>query len=489
MSFIFDAATARRALSELDATAAQESLRPPELRRVFVPAMHPKALEIDRSVVVGMRGAGKSFWTAVLSSERHRRFVAETIGNPSLRNIEVKVGFGVDDSEAEFPNAETALRIYAQRRDPRRLWDVVVVRHALRVLDRPAAMPDAWEDAVTWACEKPTEVGKLLTDCDEALASRGRTLLVVFDALDRLGTDWVAVLALARAAFETALACRSRRALRAKLFIRPDLDDDEALWAFPDSSKLRQGKVELAWRTTDLYALVFTHLINSQRGGEILRRSVEALLGAPCGTEGEVVRLPAGAAADEDGLKRLLEQVADPFMGRGRKRGATYTWIPTHLADAAGRVSPRSYLLAFKRAAEHTEERFPDHPRALHFTGIQHGVAHASRTRVDEIAEDYPWVKPLLEAARGLLVPCEPHELLSKWAPDCIAKTREAGGKKLPPRRFTTDPLRQGRPDALIEDLVDLAVVVRGRDGRLNVPDIFRVGFGIKRKGGVKPPR
>ena len=36
---------------------------------------------------------------------------------------------------------------------------------------------------------------------------------------------------------------------------------------------------------------------------------------------------------------------------------------------------------------------------------------------------------------------------------------------------------------------VELAVLYRTKDGRLNMPDIFRVGFGIRRKGGVRPPR
>ncbi len=66
---------------------------------------------------------------------------------------------------------------------------------------------------------------------------------------------------------------------------------------------------------------------------------------------------------------------------------------------------------------------------------------------------------------------------------------KKAAGAKLPPRRFTNDPFRKGSPEALIDDLVELAVLYRTKDGRLNMPDIFRVGFGIRRKGGVKPPR
>ena len=60
---------------------------------------------------------------------------------------------------------------------------------------------------------------------------------------------------------------------------------------------------------------------------------------------------------------------------------------------------------------------------------------------------------------------------------------------RLPPRRFSSDPIRAGRPEALVDDLIDLAVLYRTEDGRLNMPDIFRVGAKIKRKGGVRPPQ
>jgi hypothetical protein len=312
----------------------------------------------------------------------------------------------------------------------------------------------------------------------------------LFDAFDRLGTEWALVLAMARAALELALSCRSRQSLRVKLFIRPDLEDDESIWAFPDSSKLRQGKVELAWRKTDLYSLVFSYLVNSVEHGALFRRAVaESSEGRECISRDDVWQLPRGLGVDDGWLQGFLELLADPFMGRGKKRGVTYTWIATHLADAAERASPRSYLLAFKQAAEFTDEHFPGHPRALHFAGIQDGVAKASDTRVDEIAEDYPWVKPLLQAARGLLVPCPPDELVARWTAPSLEKVRVEGRKKLPPRRFATDPVRRGRVETLVDDLEELAVLFRTHDGRLNIPDIFRVGFGIKRKGGVKPPR
>ena len=80
-------------------------------------------------------------------------------------------------------------------------------------------------------------------------------------------------------------------------------------------------------------------------------------------------------------------------------------------------------------------------------------------------------------------------EVSSRWSADSLRQMKKAAGAKLPPRRFTNDPFRKGSAEALIDDLVELAVLYRTKDGRLNMPDIFRVGFGIRRKGGVKPPR
>src|SRR4051812_5315019 len=81
----------RASLSLLPDVAAQENLEAPSLEQVFVPGSHHKALSLDSTLVVGMRGAGKSLWTAVLSSSTHRQFVAQLARNPALGKAEVRV--------------------------------------------------------------------------------------------------------------------------------------------------------------------------------------------------------------------------------------------------------------------------------------------------------------------------------------------------------------------------------------------------------------
>ena len=174
-------------------------------------------------------------------------------------------------------------------------------------------------------------------------------------------------------------------------------------------------------------------------------------------------------------------------MGRGPKRGFPYTWIPNHLGDTVGRVSPRSFLAALRAAADDTASRYPDCQYALHYDGIKHGVQRASSIRVAEIREDYPWMDRVLTPLEGVVVPCGFDEIEDRWRSsgvlDRLTEDVTQNEVKLPPSR-----IEEG-PDGVRRDLESLGVFQRMRDGRVNIPDVFRVGYGLGRKGGVKPIR
>lgn len=475
----------RAALARIPEVASQEDLSPPARRSVYVPRLHAKALSPDASIVSGMRGSGKSWWTAVLADDATRGFAAELSRDPQLQRIIGKVGFGLDESNAAFPNRDAIAAMLAAGVQAVDVWWAVVLRHAVAVahVDAPW-LTGTWAEVAARVAAEPIRRDAVLTECDAAILAQGKVLVVLLDALDRLSTEWDRVRELTRAALEVCLRLRSRRALRLKLFLRPDLEEDERIWGFPDSSKLRQGRVSLDWPVADLYGLLWTWLANDPDVGEPVQWLLDGVFGAKTRFVDGIVAVPS--LNGDEVLERLTRLIASPFMGRTAKRGLTFRWVPLHLADAAGRVSPRSWLLAFRRAAEETERSFPDFDRPLHYEAIQTGVVAASLIRVDEIAEDHPWVRPLLEAARGLTVPCASTELTALWTPPVLpGKT----SPKLPPRRYSSDPFRASDPEALIDDLAALAVLYRTENGRINVPDIFRVGFGIKRRGGVRPPR
>jgi hypothetical protein len=484
-----DPAATRASLAQLPDVAAQESLEPPSLGQIYVPLGHQRALSLDTAIVVGMRGAGKSLWTAVLSSQGHRVFVASFINNQALVSVDVRIGFGLDSSNEHFPSDTVLARLVADAHEPLAIWRAVVLRHTVRAAGVKPPFPSSdWAADVAWVAQHPEEMGALFSECDKKLMAKGKTLLVLFDALDRLASTWEGVRRLTMGALQLGLQCRSLRAIRLKFFLRPDMEEDEVIWQFRDSSKLRHSKVELSWPTADLYGLILMYLANSEEHGSQFRDFVARSVRVQWTEKDGVFPPPRELTTDDKKLRPIIETIAGAWMGRSAKRGFTYTWVPTHLADAVGRVSPRSFLLAFKRAAELTGESYHNHEAALHYEAIQQGVIAASRIRVGEIKEDYPWVKPLLEAARGLTVPCDPRELTAHWTAERIDQVDQATDK-LPPRRFSTDPYRPRSHEALIDDLVELAVLYRTEDNRLNMPDIFRLEFNIKRKGGVKPPR
>lgn len=85
--------------------------------------------------------------------------------------------------------------------------------------------------------------------------------------------------------------------------------------------------------------------------------------------------------------------------------------------------------------------------------------------------------------------------------PDRVAEEAAAAEVLDRWRRARLDEMVDRDPDArrrrhdgselpgVIDDLADLGVMQRLRDGRINVPDVVRLRFGIKRKGGVPARR
>jgi len=491
-NFEFDAAAFRIELMNLPDTAAWDTLDPPKLTEIHVPPMHIKALLPDVSIVEGMRGAGKSFWTAVLFDDKARKFVSGAAKISGLSSLIVRVGFGLDLSNEQFPNAKRIASLMQKACAPDDIWRGVLIRHALKALDKSLPFDDSVDAAAQWVRDHHDEADDLLTECDRELAKQGKTLLLLFDSLERLSDDWGRIREILSAALRLCLECRTRRTIRFKFFLRPDMvEEEDEIWRFADSSKLLHAKVELKWNPNDLFGLVLLHLANSTELGPAFRQAVQERTAIPWQAIDGIFLLPHALTGSERPLRAIIEAITGEWVGINAKRGYTYTWIPTHLADAKGRLSPRSILLAFKRSAEWTSERHSEHKNALHYEGIHQGVAEASNIRIREIKEDYPWVGPLLTALKGVTVPLKFEELTERWTKEVIQESLAEAqrNQRLPPRRYSSDPPRKGTPEALVDDLIELAVLYRTEDNRYNMPDIFRVGFGIKRKGGVRPPR
>ena len=336
----------------------------------------------------------------------------------------------------------------------------------------------------------------MLAEIDDQLGKQGMRHLVVFDALDRSGPDWRTIRDLVKGLLRVCLDLRGYQHIRTKLFMRPDMFEDRAIWAFPDASKLHHGRVVLEWRRMDLYGLLWHWLANQDESGEPFRRWCEQrhrLRFDPVEAGNSIVHaLPMRLRTDEKMQSELLKDMASTYMGRDRRRGHTYTWLPNHLADAKGQVSPRSFLLAIKRGETASRERTG--PQVLYWEGIKQGVQQASRVRLQELQEDYPWIQRVLDPLRGMTVPCYEGDLTVRWQQAKVINAIEQaqgqaldGDDKMYLAPHAMDEQMGGDKEAgLVAALIEVGVISRLADGRLNIPDLFRVAAGIGRKGGVR---
>lgn len=479
----------RAALCELPDVSAQENLTPPGPGELYVPESHTRALSLDTTVVIGMRGSGKSVWTAALFDQPTRQRLVGSGGPKALENTVVRIGFSTDPHVGQHPDAETLEQLLAEGLEPRHIWRGLLARQLAEVCGMQAPFGRATE-AARWAQADPEAFAELLAAASRELTRREQYLLLVFDSLDTIARGgWESVRALTRGALEVALACRPYPNIRLKFFLRPDMEEDGGIFGFRDSSKLLHNRVDLAWRPVDLYGLLF-HLLANGAAGDVFAARAQQLTGESWEHAQGERRVPPAVRAGELLQRPLLEDLAGPYMGTNRRRGYTYTWITGHLADAHGRIAPRSLLLALREAALRTREKYADHACPLHYEAIKHGVAEASKTRVAELGrEDYPWVTPLLSGLQGATVPLEVDDLRRQWSEEILQRVLEVSREKLPPRRFSSETEGRADIELLVDDLEELGVLYRTVEGRINIPDIFRVGFGIRRKGGVRPPR
>ncbi len=440
-------------------------------KRIYVPNSHWRALDPTRALVIGDRGTGKTFWWEALASSEGATLLTQLFPDAAPGGLAVKIAYGAKSVRGFAPPAKDTRQKLFSDFSPRAVWKTLLLAQATPELFTPSSKLG---ERVRWVETHAEESDDAMRALDTNLAEKQSLLVVLFDAIDSVVVGWDALVAIHRELCELLLDLRVYRSIRAKAFVRGDVVTDPRVFSFPDASKLRTAAVELTWGRTDLYGLLWQYLANGpyESGALLSARHVW--------TKGvmDAWQVPKKLREDESAQAELWHEIAGNWMGAGERKGDTYTWLTNHLADASGRVSPRSFLTAVRVAAEKTRDA---EPTPIHHTAILEGVREASAVRAREIGEDFPWMKTALAALNGLLVPCAPDAMVSAWRQahveglldqDESARRRRSHGRDL---------------DALVEELIDLRIIQPLAKGRINVPDVYRLGFGIRRKGGVKP--
>ncbi len=426
---------------------------------LYVPSRHVRALDPNGMLVTGIRGAGKSFWWFALQEPAIR----EAVVRPG---IDVSLGFG-QGHNSSWPDRDELEQLLALKKKPRLIWKAVV----LRQIAPDAAAFGGWAERVDWVEANPSSVARELREFDARLSQQQRMHVVLFDALDRTADSREDQERLLSGLLQLVLELRSFHALRAKVFARPDMLEGSTVKAFPDASKVLASAVKLEWSTLDLFGLLFQYLGNGDDADAAMAFRRFAERAEPREPWPGLWVVPSALREDSARQKSVFDAIAGPYMGTNARRGMTYTWVPNHLCDALDTVSPRSFLAAIGGAAQVPSE----HKFALHWKGLHEGVRHASRIRVEEIQEDLPWAHQAMGMLENLVVPCTRAQVFSAWRK---GRLFEGASSPLPPD-----------PEGVMEELKRTGILKVLADGRINIPDVYRLGFGLRRKGGFAPRR
>jgi|HubBroStandDraft_6_1064221.scaffolds.fasta_scaffold153526_1 hypothetical protein len=461
--------------------AENEQVSPAERLRGFLPAPpFLQALDPLVLLIVGGRGAGKSELFEVLSGEGG----VDVLLRADRQATAVPTPLLVMTSLKDYPDpAELARQIQgADEVRLRSFWYGLLARRLLAAR-QPLDLPDlpvladasarvgAWLPAVEQALPR---VLTALDALDARLRVDRRWLFACYDDLDRIVPTYAGLFAPLRQLLGLWLDRWRRWAqIRPKILLRNDIFDARLL-AFPDASKLFSNhKVELLWQPAWLYRMWVKRLVNE---GPVLESYVRQVVGDRL----EIQESPGlGLVPDNqpEAFRLLIETMVGRYMGSNPRKGGSYEWVTNHLQDTKGRATPRSFIqlmsFAAKRALDHPGRAYDDARRILKPSDFHHALSNASNDRLAELFEEDAWLERLRPTLDGGEVPMTEDLFVEmvqhvRWSDD-------AGGQ--PPH---------SEPRELVDYLIRRGVLERRTDGRLNVPDIYLHGFGLKRRGGIR---
>jgi hypothetical protein len=455
-----------------DADDSRESIR-----HVFLPLPEYRRVLDDHVVLVlGDRGVGKSALFLFLQSEARR--VLEPTGKPhdwivgfSESGIEHPAPLALEQIVAERDTAEVAARAF---------WLGHLLGRVAHTVASEVPPPSSWQawnaaptNPKTWigAFIDPTEVLLWLDRVDHELEQRQRVVVVTYDHLDRIGVrNREARRRLLPPLLALWLSFSNRyRFLRTKIFLRQDLFR-ESVPQTSDASKLQARAATIRWTTPALYRLLLRHMAES---GKELRSWLQSGVKGIQLIEDEGLGWMPPMDLPEKGKisqQTFMEHLVGKAMGdtTDPRAGYPHKWVPARLADANGAIAPRSMITLFRSAAEHALKEGPkaDHLRLLTPDEMKEGLRETSDRRVSELAEEHPVVERLRHLA---------HDKLPLSVMD--ASSRLARPRPDDPDGFGDSGER------VLEELARLGVVAPAGKDRIDVPDIYRLHFGIRRAG------
>ncbi len=425
----------------------------PRPETFYVSPSHLKDLRLDTRLIIGRAGTGKSYLAAALQSKSMVEVLSFQL--PELKGIEVYTGFSAVENIACYPNAEVFNYFISNDGSMYDLWRAVMVRW---VADRSGReVPVAsWRETAIWVQNNKEAVRSLM------MHGRDWRGLIIFDALDSIDNDWIELDAILQGLMKAIVWIKQFAGLYGKVF----LTDEQAkrpIFNFPDAPIMRSTMETLSWSKYDLHGLLWHRLVNMPGEYGALARRI-------C------------AANERDGLwmidgkmkisakaqRECFDLLAGGSMGKGRYDGVPYDKVFSRLLDSQGRVLPRTFLASIYQAALDTKLLHPDHEYVLHHECIKTSIIKAAEVQIDTMVKGYPWICQIFSKLRGAYVPCSYDEFVRYWRDDFIIDVQDDS-------QYLKD---------ICEDLQYIGVISIRNDGRIDMPELYRIGLNMGRRGG-----
>jgi hypothetical protein len=475
-------------LSRMGSQGRAESESADTFKKTFYPvAEHSRAFDPDVVLVIGERGSGKS--------ELFRAVVKEGLlpaiirASPSSRLARMDPGrihwLAGHPLERDFPDHGGLRRFLAEHTGDSEaaieLWFAYLAR-VLAARFPPDGLaqleflklPGGDVDRVVEAFRASRSASVLaLDELDRRLEAENRWVFVSYDELDILGAyDWSAMARSIEGLVSFWANYRRRWSrIRAKIFLRTDLFRRHTQVLGADLIRLAANRAEVFWSDRNLYAMLVKRIANASPElqeyceASRIRFELDELLGL-------VPRLDKAEDA-----RTLIERMAGPYMGANIKKGRTFTWLLGHVRDGNGHAMPRALVRLIEEAAVQEQWR----PKAacgrlLDPGSIRRALDKVSQEHVLEVnTHELPWLPGVAERVKGEYVP-----MLRRDADRLLANRWDGSWARDPGVR---PPVENSH--ALVDYLIEIGVFrVRSQD-RLDVPDLFLAGLGLRRKGGV----
>jgi hypothetical protein len=175
-----------------------------KLEDIYAPEMHATALDPSIPIVVGSRGAGKSFWAGVLGQDNTREAAALAYPRLGLNDVRVAFGFtrAVGGPHGVSSEALSLVPPDAAAGHAKAFWWATILLAAKRASGQQPKLSELFPLTLDWE-KREEEINKQ----EILLRNESAVLLVVYDALDTVATSWPRRRLLTEALLEVVWGC------------------------------------------------------------------------------------------------------------------------------------------------------------------------------------------------------------------------------------------------------------------------------------------